>query len=246
MGKKFELLLIILSALVFGSCGIDTYIYMEPISADSVTWDALNKKISFTLPSGQIQNYFNEYIVYYRIYFSSTDKESLTIGIGDLSGISPQLYTDYYRINPYTTNSDSAPVLLQSLFENTMKYSKLTFGEQVVTTSQLSIINSAETPLDKNSSGNLVVIDFNLKASNIIHPILSISGNNNRILRTEVQGLVPSRDFIYSSNMAGEDVDGISNSYSYVAFYIVAKGTDDSGSLVLSTATFLGVLQIPE
>ncbi|GAB1482800.1 hypothetical protein MASR2M78_16160 [Treponema sp.] len=244
MKRTSKSLLIILFITVLGSCGIDTYIYMKPVNYSTVNWDALNKQITFYLPTGQVEGYFNEYIIYYRLYHSDINK-SLSIRIDEFSDISPQLFSDYSRINPYTTNSDSAPILLQSLFESTLKYAMLTFATKVTSSEALSSITTVGNPLDKLLENEKVTIDFNLLASSLVHPTLSIGTASYRILRSEVSGLIPSRDFLYSSSIAGDDVSNTSKQYVYVSFYIVAKGVDDSGTVILSNATFLGVLQLP-
>jgi hypothetical protein len=227
------------------SCGIDDYIFLSPVT--ETDWRSSNQKIVFTIPTSQTDDYFREYVIYYRLYPSEINKAGIQFLVSDFSTINSALYSDYLSIHPYSIEDDEAPVYLQTLFENTLGYKELRFGTAVKTKSELKadIIEMDKTPLTDTSKGKIISIDFNLQSLGTAHPCLIIDQTYYRLLREKATGTIPSRDFLSYSAMSGGDFELPSKTYTYAAFYIVAKGVDETFSTILSRATFLGALQLP-
>jgi hypothetical protein len=231
--------------LILVSCGIDDYIYLKPVT--TTDWRSSNQSITFTIPTSQTEGYFREYVIYYRLYPSDISKIPQSFLVSDFSSINAAMYSDYVAIYPYSIEDDKAPVNLQYLFETTLGFKELSFGTAVTTKSALSSVSVIdETPLTASSSGKTVTIDFNLLSLGTAHPCLIIDSQKLRLLRIEATSTVPSRDFLKYTTASGTDFEGTAKQYTYAIFYIVAKGIDDSFSTLLSRATFLGALQLPE
>jgi hypothetical protein len=160
------------------------------------------------------------------------------------------MYSDYLSIFPYSIEDDEAPVYLESLFENTLAYKELSFGTPVVSKTGLSMTvdetDEIDTPLIDDNRGKTATIDYNLLSLGTAHPCLIINNTKYRLFRENASDPKPSHDFLQYDSMSGEDIEGSAASYTYAVFYIVAKGIDDTFSTILSRATFLGALQLPE
>lgn len=239
----------ILVCLSLAACGIDDYVYLDPVS--DTDWSFLNNQITCTLPSSQTEGYFQNYVIYYRLYPSTVNKSGNSLSTGDFSSINSAMYSDYLSIYPYSTEDDEAPVYLQSLFENTLGYKELCLGQAVSSRDDLDTIVEvdAENLLGDGSHGKTITIDFNLQSLETAHPGLIIDGTKYRLLREDATTTLPSRDFLQDSEldseMSGADFEGTALNYTYAVFYIVAKGIDESFSTLLSRAAFLGALQLP-
>ena len=239
---------VLLLSIAFGACGIDDYIYLDPVT--KTDWRPSLQRISFTLPSDQTEDYFDNYVIYYRLYPSSVNKLGISFSEGDFSSINASMYSDYSRIYPYSTADDEAPVSLQSLFENSLVYKELYLGASVASKDGLGTITGeidAGTLLTEDVAGKTLSIDFDLANVGAPHPCLIMDGVKYRLLRRgSTAAPKPTRDFLYYSGMSGEDFEGSAQDNTYAVFYIVAKGTDLSFSTILSRAAFLGALQLPE
>lgn len=227
------------------SCGIDDYIYLKPVT--NTDWRSSNQIITFTIPTSQTEGYFREYVIYYRLYPSDISKIPQSFLVSDFSSINGAMYSDYTSIYPFSIEDDKAPVNLQYLIETTLGFKELGFGTAVTTKSALSTVSAIDgTPLTESSSGKTVTIDFNLLSLGTAHPCLIIDNQKYRLLRFDATSTIPSRDFLNNAAASGTDFEGSAKQFTYALFYIVAKGIDDSFSTLLSRATFLGALQLPE
>ncbi len=235
---------VLLLAIGLGACGIDDYIYLDPVT--DTDWRPSDQRISFTLPSDQ-NEYFDNYVIYYRLYPSSVSKIGIAFTTGDFSSLNTSMYSDYSNIYPYSTEDDEAPVSLEALFTK-LGYKELSFGTSVATKDGLGSISGevgVETLLTEDAAGKTLTIDFNLSVLQKAHPSLILDGTAYRILRENASETLPSRDFLYYASMKGGDFEGNALANTYAVFYIVAKGTDLSFSTILSRAAFLGALQLP-
>ena len=236
--------LLVCSSLL--ACGIDDYIYLDPVT--DTDWNFQNQKIVCTFPTSQTDGYFQNYVIYYRLYPSTVNKSGNTVKPSDFSAISSAMYSDYLSIYPYSTDDDEAPVNLQSLLENSLAYKELALGQAVISKDELGTVIEvdAENLFGDTSHGKTITIDFNLPSLETAHPSLIINETKHRLLREDETTTLPSRDFLQAASMSGGDFEGTSQTFVYAMFYIVAKGIDESFSTLLSRAAFLGALQLPE
>jgi hypothetical protein len=229
---------------LWSGCGIDDYVYLKPVT--DFDWNSADQRITFSLPSNQTDDYFQEYVVYYRLYSSTTYLSSYNT-ISSLSSLNSSMYSDYLSVYPYSIEDDEAPTSLQYLLETTRSYKKLCFGKPAASSANLSTVNEYdESPLIDDNAGETVTIDFNLKALSYAHPCLIVNDTTYRMLRDESATEEGERDFLQDSvNSDDDDLDGDISTYTYVMFYVVATGIDDSFSTIFSQATFLGALRLP-
>lgn len=241
--QRFLFVAVTAGALAAASCGIDFYVYLEPVPAASYKY--LEKVTTFSLPSNQVGGgYFTEYQVFYKIYYSKKDQQtSIDQNLStELVAIRQELYDDYMRIRPYTTG-DKAPTDLASQLERAPRFFKASFADPVL--DPLIESPSIQSPLGASAKGD-ARIDFNMSGQGYGHPILIVNGAPYRLLRDEyIDSRTSKRDFLFSAGLSGGDVTGQSEPYAYVLFYIAASGSADGFSSMYSKPTFLGIFKLP-
>jgi hypothetical protein len=230
-------------SFVFFACGIEDYIYLEPIPASSVTQS--NNMVIIRLP--QVGNmYFSNFAIFYRIYISGVLLEA--VAPDQYSTLNPSLFSDYNAFLPYTniaTNTTVNTGAVGTLFKN-RNYWKL---------------EVEGTNIDGVLAGNgqTVRVDFQEVIGRA--PTLERGGTQYVLWRSNGEGTftpVPDRRFmdtaaLNSTNNAtalvNADVAPVSGSssgnYAYAAMYIVAMGNDNNFSPIYSSPTFLGVFRLP-
>lgn len=224
-GGLFVLLLGLLSG-----CGIEQYIYLEPPTRAIVASDdTLRYKI--TVPDQS--QYFDEYLIYYKIYPSTSTAEN------------PLIASDTAVIQNANENS---PDNLESVLRN-RSFRSVSYGAD---NQDLSSIVEEPNPLKASTSFSFYM-EFNLAASNSKYPYLEMeNGARYRILRNKNLSNpsleTEQRDFLYSAVKSSypdgtvedrrpDDVVAIqSYSYAHVLLFIVASGHDENFSLLHSTA----------
>jgi hypothetical protein len=242
--KKYSILFLFL--LVFLSCGIEDYIYLNPVPAGNI--DVLgNEYTSIVLPYSSSQSeYFLRYSVYYKIYLSSQNILG-SISEGMLSSINSTLNSDYFAIKPYTniTASDTSisPSNIEYTFRN-RNYNKIA----------VTGIN-IEDLLNGNADGMSMILDFTDTAASD-DPTLTLN-NSSYILRRSLDSgnFSPEPDYTFknsseirdSNNIQfNRDVINASNATDcYVSLYIVKVGADNNFSPVYSFPTFIGIFRLP-
>jgi hypothetical protein len=240
--------------LLLGTCGIEDYLYLEPVRESNISWD-LNVRAAILLPYVSSQQFTN-FAIYYRIYISD---ESIASSIlpDDMSKINSSLSQDYNTFLPYI-NADSTSVSTQigTLFSN-RKYFFLN-------TESLDINDL----LSSSSMGQTIVIDF--APINGRPPTIQLAGGTEYVLlRTTGKGISGSSDFdikpdnnrtfINTSelNSSANAVSTVNNDvadkavagsrYTYVSMYIVSTGHDlISYSPIYSQPAFIGVFRLPD
>jgi hypothetical protein len=216
--KKFIILGI---TIVFLSCGLDDYIYLDPVPQESINV-TLNTDATVTLRSNQ--SGFKHYSIYYRIYVSS-NLLAVAIEEGMLSTVNSYLYSDYSAIKPYTNPDTSTSTNVGTLFTN-RKYYAL---DNQFPPGTLTISFSEATP---SINGNPI-----LRSSTIYNPA------PDRYFRNQTD--------LYAAENGTRNVDvqpttsGSGPMYTYAAMYVVAVGVDDNYSTIFSKPTFISVFRLP-
>jgi hypothetical protein len=234
-------LFIIILTVIFGTCGIDDYIYLAPVSRDTITVEINYVKIPLPNQSGPSGDYFRNYEIYYRIYVSGR-MEVGSIGEGLLSTISSSLYSDYSTMLPYTNVETSTATNVGTVFSN-LKYFPLDF-------------ENINYELRQNHA---ITLDF---SPSVPEPsVIDSSGESYPLVRSsQVTNPAPNnRYFLNNSDLNNNanavatrnaDVQGNSTitaeRYTYVALYIVATGRDSNYSPIFSKPTFVGVFLLPD
>lgn len=212
------------------SCGIDSYLYLYPVTN---IWVRDQAYASFVLPPDQadLEDYFTGYRIFYRIY-SSSNSVAGVIGSSQYATVHPRLVGHHAVFASYFKAEDNAPNYIQSVFENA-GYHTLEYGE-------------GERPLTGNAvHGKTAAVDFLYESS----AVLTIDGAVYGLKRSQgVNGLSPPGNYLlkYSPDLAGSDVEPNTGgaSYAYAALYILAQGRDDNGSLAYSAPNLLGVFEL--
>jgi hypothetical protein len=215
-----KLLYIIGITVIFLSCGIDDYIYLDQVPRSNI-------KVNFNiatvpLPSQPLDN-FRYYTIYYRIYVSNNLLEG-TIEEGMLSTVNSYLYSDYSAIHPYTNPDTSTSTNVGTLFSNRKYYT-----------------------LDDTFNPGNITIDFSKATPLINTPIRRSSAVYNP---APDQFFRNHADLYSADNAARNvDVQpgagGSGPMYTSAAMYVVAYGVDHNYSAIYSKPTFIGVFRLP-
>jgi hypothetical protein len=212
-------------------CGIDEYIYLEPATkVDFVTSDSLRVKVRVPEQS----EYFDEYLIYYRIYPTTS-----------YSILNSQISSNISTIENANENS---PENLETVLKN-LSFKTIAYAED---TQSLENIIETENPLTSNDSFSFE-IEFNLSSS--VYPYLQIGTDNYRLLRnSELELDAKNRDLLlsavadsYPAGSSDRPLDVVaSSSYTnaHVLLVIVASGHDTSFSLIHSTALEIGAFPL--
>ena len=226
------------------SCGIDEYVYLEPISSVTIS-SSDSQKITVNLPSSQ-SIYFDEYLIYYRIYPSTSASTANSLASSNWSTI-------------YNANLNY-PATLETVIKN-LSFKTISFAQDT----QNSSIVTLNSPLkSSNISANSItsfVIDFN--AANRVYPCLIVGDTNKyyRLLRNPDLNLDDQyKDILYYNTITYSTItsdpykdyysfSGYTRTgypYAHIQLIAVATGHDSSFSSIYSTACQLGVFQLSD
>jgi hypothetical protein len=237
-------------ALLFFSCGIENYVYLEPVE-----YVALQGSTSavITLPSNSSPE-FRYYAIFYRIYISDQSIDSITTS-GQRSAINSALASHYNRIDPYTINDNISPSSVGTVLTS-LKYYPI---HVEVNSMGVPTIVSMDQILQSSSPGTFDIVFAN------IGPYLQINSSSpsgELPLRRSANGFTasPNRTFLNStgsgsltdesriSDNSNTDVERnptSSGQYTYASLYIAATGIDSNFSVVYSRPKHIGVFRLP-
>lgn len=228
--------------LLLSSCGIDEYIYLEPITSVTISASDL-QKITVNLPSSQ-SIYFDEYLIYYRIYPSTTSSAN---------SVAATNWATIYNAN------ENYPATLETVLKN-LSFKVLGFAKSTQNASISRLGNPLSSSNINTNSINSFVIDFNL--SNLDYPSLVVNDSNGqyRLIRNFDLTLDDKyKDLLYYDSLTYSSLTNIDKDfypisgytravyqYAHVQLVIVASGHDSSLSTLHSTACQLGVFRLTE
>jgi hypothetical protein len=249
--KKF---LPVLLCLLFSTCGIEDYPFLNPVPAGNVTVE-MNYKATIFLPSGI--EYFTHFTIYYRIYLSNSQQAGSIDNVDLMRMVNSTLASDYSAFLPYTSNDNSnVSTPIGNLFSG-RSYRSIAVVDYTIESDVLA------------SGGHYISLDFTQTAEQGPPTLNILQQGSDQVLayillRSNGGGLftpVPvDRYFlnttelnssINASTTINADVVDVSSStggarYAYVALYIVVTGIDNNFSPIYSAPTFIGVLRLPD
>jgi hypothetical protein len=245
--KKPECILFFAWVLLFFSCGIEDYAYLEPVSSGSVQVTLNNKAVVY-LPSQDPLSNFTHYNLYYRIYISDIlELGQIQKSRPAMERINPALATDYFYLEPYTNENNNINTSASTLLRNR--------GYQVLSYEQ----GGAEINNMIDGAGSLE-LHFPELTGSIPYLIYGASYNLYRSNGNGAFSPLPDRYFLNSSELnsganaistVNADVvnkSGASGSrYTYAALYIAAEGLSQPAyTPFYSIPTFIGVFRLPD
>ncbi|QQO08162.1 hypothetical protein [Breznakiella homolactica] len=244
----------------FVSCGIEDYLYLDPVPQSNVNTTA-NTQVTISRLSYS-NSYLQYYGIYYRIYLSNANYTS-QIDSSAMSSIHSTLYSDYQYLERYTeeyqiqnNTSGSSTANIGSVF-NGRNYNLIALENG----------NLENVLSGSNASGYTVTLDF-IETSASTIPVMRLSYTDslgvihvqtyNLFRNSSIPGAAnfdpePDRYFrntadLRNSTYASKNTDVVQqtgSSYAYASFYIVAIGVDDNIAPIYSSPTFLGVMRLP-
>lgn len=240
MRKKF---IILLTGVLFTTCGIEEYYYLPQVPENSITPDS-NIGATIIFPAISSYYYARNYEIFYKIYISDHLAPAF-IPINNFSLIHPSLYSDYYYFSAFT-NPVTSSTISANTFRNRNYFQLALDGINI--NSQLS------------ASGGTLRIEF-LPLTGP-YPIAAFNGGPEIKLRRSLNLISPQpssdlffrnssdlRAFSNAISNVNADVAGQSSDppYAYVSMYIVAVGTHPANfTPIYSKPTHINVFKLPE
>ena len=238
---------LLLLLFLFFSCGLETYIYLDPV--ESITIRGMNS-VSIILPQQPpaSSDYFRYYTIYYRIYISDVNLTSITNDT-QRRQINPNLANHYNVLDPYTTSDNVSPNALESVFER-LKYYFLYVNDAGTARSINTVLGSA-------IFNAMVELDFTVNP-----PIMRVNSGTPSVLNRASTNFTsrPDRLFVNTtgtdnlsdcsiiSDIVNADVERIeadSGLFTYVSMYIFAVGIDENYSPLYSKPKHIGIFRLP-
>jgi hypothetical protein len=258
-GTLFSALLALALGCGLGSCGIETYKRLDPISSGIPM--LLNTTAYIYLPGGQ-PPYFRNFTIYYRIYISDLPVAGV-VDTGLMAQINPALYSDYNFFLPYTnTVSTVSPTTMGATFAN-RKYFPLELEnasiDRILSTGGRTITLDFAANAQYNPS--LIEGDIRNPPSSTPYPQHQLSRHTSNASRPYANNFyfvnsddVNNGDHISSdSSNTNQDVQNSSaqsisgDRHTYVSMYILSYGLDDSNfTNIYSIPTFIGIFRLPD
>jgi len=249
-GKFLAIIILFLSLLVFISCGLEDYPYIDNIPQSNITQE-MNYRAIVRIPSTNTSA-FSRFIIFYRIYVSNRSEQSPTPGI--FSTMNSVLAQDYNSIAPYIDSDTLVNTNMDTLFSG--RQYKYLFLEN----------HNIDDVLSDESSypsirGATLIFDF----SSSKNPTMTIGSSVYTLMRSNGNGafnpLPPDRYFVNredlwkseninaNTNADVVNMSGITESdlhFTYVAMFIAAAGINpNTWSYIYSTPSLIHVFELP-
>ena len=239
------------------SCGLEAFYYIDYIPQGE--YNDTNTVINLPSSSAEGYSYFNNFIIFYRIYISSGIIQTGRYLIDDSSArsaINATLNSDFASLSSLTdiTSTSVNTSNLENTFLNTRKYFKLTLEGIDI-----------DAVLGSQSLGRTLEITF--PPNNGIQPTLILNGISYILQRdnSEQTKLIEPKPDLYFLNhpdlyntanvtdVLNADVATYTRTdstprYTYVSIYIAAKGTslEMPPRPIYSQPTFIGIFRLAE
>ena len=233
-------LAILFFAFVFVSCGLETYVFLNPVEIVSVS-GVTNAII--TLPSGQ-DPLFRNYMIYYRIYLSDLQLGTLNTAT-DRNNVNTQLASHYATLERYTSNDNISPTAIDTVLKNLGYYTLFVTADG---------INGKPLHEVLNAVSGTIWLDF----TDGKNPYMQFPyGVLYDLFRSNSFEPRPNRLFSYTDELAGSIISAEVNAdmqnktgagltqYAYVSMYILATGTDNNYAPLYSRPAHIGIFQLP-
>jgi hypothetical protein len=235
------------------SCGMEDYLYLNPVDEGNISLVAPNTTATIALPSFNTTEYyyFTSFSLFYRIYVSDSNRViTYPYYSSDLSPINNTLASDFSALSYYTSNTTTVVTNLGSQFSNRKYY-----------TLELQNAN-IESVLSSSSFGNRITLDFSTGKA----PVMIVQTSPEQVYtlrRTDGGGNfipVPSNRLFFNTQDLNSSVNAtalINNDvadkssaagqrYTYVSLYIVTTGRDANFTPLYSRPTHVGIFSLPE
>lgn len=254
---------LLIGGSILGACGIEDYPYLDPV--DPGIPMRLNTTAFIRLPeiSADQAKYFQNFVIYYRIYISGLPVSS-SVSTDQMTQINSALATDYTYFHTYATDNTTTttvPSTMGTMFSNRKYYPLVLEGASI------------ESLLGSGAGGKIITLDFAANAQykpSLIIGNADLSSNASypqyQLFRYSETGFMrPYDNYRYFVNTdeinnaahinatdftnldiqkSAQDVSG--QSYTYVSMYILSYGIDNNFSNIYSTPTFIGVFLLPD
>jgi hypothetical protein len=238
------------------SCGIEDYLYLNPVDEGNISLVAPNTTATIALPNFNTSEYyyFTNFSLFYRIYVSDVNIiATYPYYSSSLSPINSTLASDFSSLSYYTSSTTTVITNLGSQFSNRRYY-----------TLELQDDASRSITLSSSFLGERITLDFSAGrgAPVLIVGASSASEQTYTLRRTDGEGNfvpVPSNRLFYNTqdlnssvnatalinNDVADKSSAIGQRYTYVSIYIVTTGKDTNFTPLYSRPTHVGIFSLP-
>ncbi|MDR2785675.1 MAG: hypothetical protein LBB83_07150 [Treponema sp.] len=232
------------------SCGMEDYLYLNPVDEGNISLVAPNTTATIVLPNFNTSEYyyFTSFSLFYRIYVSDVNIiTTYPYYSSDLSPINNALASDFSALSYYTSNTTTVITNLGSQFSN-RKYYTLELQE-----------SNIENVLSSSSFGNRITLDFSTGRAPVmtvseqqVYTLCRTGGNGNFIPVPSNRLFFNTQELNSSANataLINNDVADKTSAagyrYTYVSIYIVTTGRDTNFTPLYSRPTHVGIFSLP-
>jgi len=248
MNRIKALIIFTLCLFTLLTCGLEEHYYLPQVPESGIQRE-LNTRAKIFIPKtllNDVEHYATGYVIFYKIYISSTDDDTITAIVNNNSRIS----SDYRTLFPFTdpTNTSSIPTI--NTFNSLGFYELETYGYDI-----RDVILYM-----KGRTDDEIIINFEPRAG--IEPNITFKGIKYILYRSNGGGVFnpkPDRFFFASSDInsyayaiptVNADVTGqtgTSDFYAYVSMYIVTVGQNPNNfSRLYSKPTLISIFKLPD
>ncbi|MDR1352046.1 MAG: hypothetical protein LBK05_02090 [Treponema sp.] len=238
------------------SCGMEDYLYLNPVDEGGVRLDAFNTTATVSLPNFSTSEYyyFTHFSLFYRIYVSDANIiATYPYSSSDLYAINSSLSSDFSALSYYTSSTTTVTTNLGSQFSSRRYYA-------------LELENrDIENILSSSSLGRQITLDFTPGRA----PVLGVSTSSATppdfytLRRTGGEGNfrpVPSDRLFFNTqdlnssanatalinNDVADKSSAVAPRRTYASIYIVTTGRDTNFTPLYSRPTHVGIFSLPD
>ena len=251
--------LVIAFNLFYVSCGLESFVFLEPIELVSVT--GVNRA-DVSLPSqpSPADDYFRSYVIYYRIYLTDTYVPNFTSD-PQRSMVNTYLAQHYSTLERYTTPNNSSASGIDGIFRS-LNYYPLYVSDSGIIKASSDILrppsygNSSPPPFPPDNIVQLDFTDYQIPVL-ILYPYNAALTVSLPLNRAHNFTSTPDRLFNYTNDLATSSISPDENAdvqqktgtgvtlTAYVSMYIIATGIDTNYSPIYSRPTHIGIFNLP-
>ena len=238
---NWTFLVILIFSLLPSSCGLETYVYLNPVEIVNVS-GVTNAII--TLPTGQDPS-FRNYTIYYRIYLTDIFLPTFSGTSAERNNVNTQLASHFATLERYTSSDSVSPTSIDTVFSNLGYYSLFVSPDGIRSLPLSSVLNTVSGSILLDfTDGNTPTLEFP-------------AGAFYTLFRTSSITTEPDRLFAYTDSLANAPISSAINSdvqsktgsgstrYAYVSMYILASGINNTYAPLYSKPSHIGIFQLP-
>ena len=243
---------LLLALSLVGGCGLDDYPYIQPIPSGNVIIDF---NTSATIPLPEYQNYFTNFVIFYRIYISGNETfERIDQNAELMRVLNPNLKSHFDGLFSSTDQTITNKGAFNVSSFRTRGFYELELEnvniDSILSSSGRLVLNFPLTDIPYMELGEKQYRLFRSKGKNASSPFETFPEESRYFLN--YLELTDSLNISSTDNKNNDVADAPTGTpesprYTYVMMYIIVYGFNPATlTTINSDPTFIGIFRIPE